>query len=204
MIQQDEGFTDLAFQSNDGRYAGDEALTPIFDVRPKINPTKSEEEGRPIYEDTVYVTIYSPGNKDSIPCRPVTEMDIARFKGPYDRFMETQSNDVVEGTMLDEWPAITRSQVEELRYMNIRTVEQLVAMSDANAQQVMGINQLQKQAKEYLEAHDKNDALIASLQARVEELEKGSEDPEEVKKPRRGRPPKTEKMSPEVSGKPEE
>jgi hypothetical protein len=78
----------------------------------------------------------------------------------------------VEGTLLEEWPAISRGQVEELKFLNIRTVEQLVGLSDANAQNIMGINGLKEKAKKYLEASEKEATAekFAELEAKYEAL----------------------------------
>lgn len=150
----------------------DNMLAVKFETRPVLNQLKSDEAGRPIYEDVVYITIAAPGNRDEV-VRPVTELDIQRFAEGYKRFQERQEQPQ-EGTPLEEWPAITRSQVEELKFLRIHTVEQLVGMADSNAQNVMGIRTLQDKARAFLEkAEDNkaNDKLVAELASRDSEIE---------------------------------
>jgi hypothetical protein len=137
------------------RRAGDERLVVQFFMRPRKNGKKSKEAGRPIFEDREYVRIMVPGNKDSIVCRPVSDMERNRFARQY-RDWQDRRNDAEqsEGTPLSEWPGITRSQCEELAYFKVYTVEQLAGLSDTNAQGMMGIALLREKAKAYLEASE--------------------------------------------------
>jgi hypothetical protein len=164
------GITDMAM--NNSRYHGDESLLVRFYTHPRKNLTKSEEENRPIFEDTTYIEIMQPGNKDSIIQRPATARDKQRFAQHFQRFEARVSDDQVEGTLLSEWPQVTRAQVEELRFLNIRTVEQLAVVSDSNAQNIMGIQMLKSKAQKYLEHADKEATAerFAELEAKYEAL----------------------------------
>ena len=196
MLQEAEaGLTNMAMSQQQGRYQGDEFLLVKFFIHARLNQTKTKKQGRPIYEDTVYVSIMQPGNKDSIVVRPATGMDKARFAEHWRKYQaRTDDNDeIVEGTPLKDWAGVTRAQCEELRYFNIRSVEQLAALSDANAQNIMGINMLKQRATKWLESSKENattDALAAA-NARIDELmamvEAGV--PHETPK-KRGRPKK--------------
>ena len=161
-------------QSNGNRFAGDSALAVRFYKHPRRNEEKSKEEGRPIFEEVDYIEIVQPGNKDSIVKRPVMEMDKERFADGYRRFLERQDQDVLEGTPLEEWPAVTRSQVEELRYVNIRTVEQLAAISDSNAQQFMGLKGLKTKAVKFIESA-RDEATAEALAEANEKMAKMQE-----------------------------
>ena len=183
MIESDFGTTAMAMQS--GRYVGDETLLVRFYSAPRKDITRSREEGRLIAVDVDYIEIMQPGNKDSIVRRPATDRDKDRFAEHYRKYKAREEQQAVEGTPLEEWPAITRSQCEELRFLNIRTVEQLAAVSDSNAQNVMGINGLKQKAKDFLESSNANDKLAA----RIAELEALLESKSEAPK-KRGRPKK--------------
>jgi hypothetical protein len=165
------GETDMAM--NNGRFHGDANLLVKFLMKPKINTAKSKEAGRPIYEEAPHIEIMQPGNKDSIIKRPASEMDKKRFAEHYRKFEAREDQESVEGTLLDEWAGITRSQCEELKYLNIRTVEQLSAVSDSNSQNIMGINHLKEKANRYLEetAGDATKEALADLQAKFDALE---------------------------------
>jgi hypothetical protein len=184
-MEADMSTTSAAFEGRAGRYTEDNTLLVKFFSHSKPNATKSAEEGRPIFVDTDYIQIMQPGNKDSIVIRPATEMDRARFPDHYRKYKARVDQVPTDGTPLAEWPQITRSQAEELRFQNVLTVEQLAGMSDANAQGVMGINSLKQKARDFLEGHDKSAELIEKLTARIDELEANQK-----KKP--GRKPKEE------------
>jgi len=171
--EADYGLTEQAHQGDQGRYAADEVLLVRFFNHPKLDQTKSAEMGRPIYKEVAYIQIMQPGNKDSIIQRPASEMDRARFPRHWRKYQENSDETLVEGTLLEQWPGINKAQVEELRYFNIRTVEQLVQMSDSNAQGMMGINMLKQKAKAFLEAATIESAAteIAARDARIKQLE---------------------------------
>lgn len=169
---------------NYGKAGEDEkGLLVKFYLRSTQNPAKSAEAGRPIFEEVEYVTIMVPGDRDNVIDRPIQESDVQRFRGAYMRFKqgaEIQS----PGTPLAAWPGITRAQVDELKYFNVETVEQLASMGDEPAQKFAGINELRRRAKAFLEASEDNakvekmeyelqqrDEKIALLEARLEQLE---------------------------------
>ena len=192
MLQESNyGETDLAM--NNGRYHGDETLLVKFYKHPRINTQKTADAGRPIFEETPYIQIMQPGNKDSIIIRPATKMDKSRFAGHFRKYEAREDQESVEGTLLDEWAGITRSQCEELKYLNIRTVEQLCAVSDSNAQGVMGIAYLKEKAKKYIDdtAGDATKEALADMQAKYDALiaKMSGENVVEVKPKRKRRNP---------------
>ena len=95
------------------RFAGDDKLYVRFYMKPRINIDKSTAANRPIYEDTEYVEIMSPGEKNSIIQRPAWEQDYQRFAKHYTLFKQGQKEQEV-GTPLKLAPFLTESQVEEL------------------------------------------------------------------------------------------
>ncbi len=163
----DYGATELAMQGVNARYAGDSKLLVQFHILPMVDDDRSKQEGRPMYRDVDHIRIMQPGNKESVIDRPVTEMDIARFRQQYDNW-KAGNKEILEGTPLEAVPWITRSQVEEMRYFNVRTVEQLADISDSNAQKFMGINVLRKQARTFLEQAKKT-AVSTKLQKQLDE-----------------------------------
>lgn len=186
--EADHGLTEMAMQGQQGRYAADNTLLVRFFKHPKLSSTRSAEEGRPIYEEVDYIQIMSPGNKDSIIQRPADDMDKNRFAEHYQKYKARGSDDeVLEGTRLEDWPGITRSQCEELKFFNIHTLEQIMATADSNAQNIMGFGLLKQKAEAYLTDADANAAkqaladqkreneelraLIAALNDRLDEQE---------------------------------
>ena len=147
--EADYGMTEMAIRGQQARYAGDKHLIVSFNVEPVQNSQKSTEEGRPVFDNVEHVRIMVPGNKDSIVHRPVTDEDKRRFSKQYEDW-KTRGEVSLEGTPLEMWPWITRAQVEEMKFFNVRTVEQLSDMPDVHAQKFMGINQLRRQARVWL------------------------------------------------------
>lgn len=181
---------DIAPQQTE-QAGGDASLLVKFVRDTMPDKAKTLEEGRPISKMVDFISIRVPGDKLSSIYRPVREKDKQRFPEHWRRYQARQDQDDVDGVLLEDWPGVTTAQVEELRYFNVRTLEQLVSMSDGNAQGMMGINGLKERARAYLEASETQaaaekalaaDKEIAELKAQVAELMKD--------KPKRGRPPK--------------
>lgn len=195
MLQHDDSaFTEMALQGSHGRYKNDDQLRVRFYMHPRKNEARTLAEGRPIFEDCPYVEIMQPGNKDSIIKRPATPMDKARFADRFRRFEAMQDQEAVEGTPLEQWPGITRAQCEEMKYLNIRTVEQLASVSDSNGQNILGIHALKAKATDYLETA-KGEATanaLADANAKIEKLESAMQElrASDDQPKKRGRPRK--------------
>jgi hypothetical protein len=202
MIEEAEmSLTNMAF-ARDGQYAGDENLLVRFFKQPYQNATRSEAEGRPIFEELDFIEIRFPGNKLSVIVEKVNAEHKKRFPDHWRRYAARDTEEVIDGTPLDQWPGVTRSQVEELRFLNVRSLEQLISMADNHSSRIMGINILKSKAKAYLEAAklqgeanalletkrqlDEQTELNKKLVARLDILEEIAE----VPKKRMGRPPK--------------
>ena len=140
----------MGVNNPNSRFAQDDGLFVTFHLHPVLNDEKSAQEGRPIYEDQEYVTIIIPGDKDNVVDRAVMQQDKDRFPRQYMAF-KANAAQPQEGTPLHEWPQISKSQIEELRFFNVHTVEALAAIPDSQAQKFMGINFLKQKARAYME-----------------------------------------------------
>lgn len=153
-----------------------------FYWHPKRNDEKSAEAGRPVFEDREYVEIIAAGNANNIIRRPVTDMDRRRFRASYEKFKQGD-NEQLLGTPLAEVTWISRSQVEELAYRKIRTVEQLAEVSDSVCTSLPGLYDLKRKAQAFVQKADaaapitelqrQNEALqsqLAAMQAQLDEL----------------------------------
>lgn len=109
-----------------GRLPGDQGLIVEFRSEPIESAVKSAEEGRPVYDDRVCISIDTPGDRlcriDTI----ATQAHFDRFPVEYDNFRKGEVNEV-HGTHLKMWPAITAGQIKGLSHMKIFTVEALAA-----------------------------------------------------------------------------
>jgi len=90
---------------------------------------KSEQEGRPVYEEVPFIKIMFPGNKTTSVYRRATDDDKQRFPKHWEVF-ERQGKQVVTGQPIEEWGPISKSMAATLKAMNIFTVEQLAGAPD--------------------------------------------------------------------------
>jgi hypothetical protein len=147
---------------------GDEKLAVQFNLHPLQSAEKSAAEGRPIFDDVEYVKIMTPGDRNDIIHRPATEADKRRFPKQYAAFKSGHTDHSASGTPLKAWPAVTASQVEELKYFHVHTVEQLANLSDTNAKSIGPIIALRQQARDYIEKA-KGNAVEVKLRKELDE-----------------------------------
>jgi hypothetical protein len=112
-------------------------LVVFFHKKAKKNNFKSEQEGRPIFDDVVYIKKMVPGDSLSIIDRPMYESDKNEFPLQWAHFQNRQSDDqMISGTPLIEWPILTTAQAEELRGLKFYTVENIANASDSQLQRI--------------------------------------------------------------------
>jgi hypothetical protein len=158
---------------DESRFAGDSKLYVEFSRRPRLQPGKSREEGRAIYEEVNYVRIYVPGDKGSVVERPVTEQDAYRFADRYAKWQAGQA-EAVTGTPLSSLPTMSPSKVEEYKYFKIVTVEQLAEANDNLGAKFMSFNQDKQRAKAFMEVAKNNapiEAMNVELAKRDEQID---------------------------------
>lgn len=152
----------------------DDALAVEFYDRPVQNNFRSSKEGRPIFEDVVYVRINVPGLKDMQVDRPALDEHQRRFPRQWQHYVNKTKGDAREvGTPISEWPQLTRSQAEEFRSLKFFTIEAVAGASDAAIMNIgmiggMSPHMLREKARAFLDAA-KNTALP---QHQAEELAK--------------------------------
>lgn len=147
-----------------GREAeADKNLLVRFFIKEREDKAASQAQGRPIFRETEYVEIRVPGKRDAQACRPATERDKQRFPRHYDMF-KRRVEVPAEGTPLSEWPQITRSTIEQLSFLHIKTVEQLANANDTDLGTMHGGISLKQRAAEFLKYADKT-KLIAEKEA---------------------------------------
>lgn len=122
----------------------------------------------PRYVETI--TIIIAGDKHAIVERRVKPSDKIQFAKQYAAFKK-QEEYVKDGTPLETWPMISRTQLYELKSQNIFTVEDVANLSDAQLPALgLGARNLQKYAKAFLETSEKGKAS-SQLIAEKERLE---------------------------------
>lgn len=119
-----------------------------------LEAVKDEEAttqaGRPIFQDKEYIKIIPVGDKNTVVCEPVTDEFRFRWPQQYAAF-KAQQHQPQEGTPLEQWPPLTKSQVMTFKAANVHTVEQLVNVSDVNLANLgMGARDIREKAIAYL------------------------------------------------------
>ncbi len=142
--------TELANQDPNNRFHSDAHLLVQFYEGSRHNRIASAEAGRPMYDDHPYIRIMVPGNRSNVVDRPVREADKRRFKQYWDAWTAGRQNEE-SGTPLSAWPAMSKAQIEELGFFNIRTVEQLANINDAELQKFSGLLVLKQKAKAFMD-----------------------------------------------------
>lgn len=169
---------------DESRFVGDERLFVQFYRKPVLQPGLSRDAGRAIYKETDFVRIMVPGDKLSMIDRPVDEIDKRRFADRYAKWLAGAGN-AVEGTPLASLPRMTPAKIEEYKFFNIHTVEQLSEAPDNVGQKFLGFNEDKRSAKTFLEIAKGNapiekmneelktrDAKIEELQSQIDALTK--------------------------------
>lgn len=148
----------------------DAQLLVRFFMKSKQNNAASAEQGRPIFKEVEYCEIRVRGNRDPQACRPATYADKQRFPRHYDAFLKRVELPE-EGTPLAEWPQISRSQVEELSFVNIKTVEQLVEVADTHISKVQGGYALKQKATDWIKNANDNAKLAKTNREQAQQIE---------------------------------
>lgn len=129
---------------------GDERLFVQFYLGSIKNDEKSDAAGHPVFDAVPFVKILVPGDKNTMIDTIADATYKRRFAKLWSNFQQSLSQDL-SGFPLRDWPAITRSQAEELNHMNVYTVEQLATLADVYGAKIMGYNDLKRKAQAYLE-----------------------------------------------------
>ena len=156
---------DVAEFSQESRYKSDENLFVRFFNEDVEDKEASAKAGRPIYKTREMCGIRVPG-KQHENCY-VARRYIARFPKHYQAF-KARENTPEEGTPLSEWPQMASTQVKELAFFNIKTVEQLANVTDNIIGNFQGGVTLKRKAQEFLAAAE-NGVNAAALEKELAE-----------------------------------
>lgn len=139
-------------------------------VRFFIHPTEiGIVDGLMKYKDVEMCEIIVPGNQTNRPVKKVNDIIKRRFGQQYRKWKESgHSEAMLEGTVLTEITWLTRSQVAELAYVHVRTLEQLAVLGDDVCARMPGLYDLKKKAAAFIKKA-KNAAPILDLQKQLDE-----------------------------------
>jgi hypothetical protein len=150
---------------------GAERNYPRFFVDSVQDQLASANAGRPIFRDEERVEIIMPGNPYTRPVQRVTDTHREKWPKEYAAFKAGLELSA-EGTPLEEWPRLKRSQVLELKALGFQTVEHVARMDDQATQRVgIGGAQLRELAKAFLDdaAHAAEVERLADANTRKDE-----------------------------------
>ena len=153
---------------------GDDLLGVVFYSRTVEDVTRSAAEGHRVFKTRDYVKIMTPGDRHNTIDRPVQRTgflptdDIERFPKQWARYQNKQDQSEHEGTPLMLWTVMPTPLAEELKHLNIFTVEQLANLADTHASKIRGGPTWKQKAAEFVKAL-KDTALVGKLQVALAE-----------------------------------
>jgi hypothetical protein len=153
-------------------YASDHKLFVSFYTKPVLNPLKSTEAGRQVFDEVDYIRIVTPGSLLSIIDTPVDAGNyMQRFGDKYAKWKAGQK-ELFSGTPLDAFPWLIGkvALVAELKALGIQTVEQLATLPDSAMHNMMGGIELRKRAAEWLDQTTGTDAQITKMSKENDDL----------------------------------
>lgn len=105
----------------------------MFFIKAVKNHLRTQDEGRPVYENKEYIRIFKPGG--DIVERKVSDVDRGLYSDLYAKFKE-QKEQIPDGYPISQWPALDMAEVCVLRDLGYHTVEQLAALTDDETKKI--------------------------------------------------------------------
>lgn len=134
---------------------------PRFFVDTVPDELATAAAGRPIGKEVERVQILLPANRYLAPVHNVTDEHRQRWPREYEAFKKGIEI-AADGTPLEQWNILTKSQVYELKGIHLRTVEDVARMPDSAMQQLPFGQRLREAAAAYLD-----DAASSALSTRL-------------------------------------
>lgn len=160
---------------NDSRWKNDDKLLVKFSRRAVLNPHKSTQAQRQIFDEVDFITIWTPGSQLTVIDTPVKDgFYLKRFGKRYEDW-KAGIDVAMNGTPLDAFPFLFNKigLVAELKAMHILTVEQLANLPDGSMHGIMGGYELRAKAQEWLNttAGEADKAEKEALKKQLAELQ---------------------------------
>lgn len=120
-----------------------------------IKTDKIDENGVPVYDNVLYCEIRIKDNRD-IYDQPATEEKIRLYPNEYAFYLKNKENKK-EGTPIELFAFLDRSQVDNLKERGVDTLEELAAMEEDKAK-LLAVSDEYHIAKRFLEMANNNQA----------------------------------------------
>lgn len=159
-----------------------------FETRPIEDRTATIESGHFTYKDVIFAIVTPAGSRDRIEkvaeewLKDLEEAVrqerfpaewLSLYRQRYNAWLETRSVPE-DGASIQNWPALSPGQVKTLLDINIRTVEEVAAMTEeAMARIGMGSRALKAKAQAYLDTSSGTGKVaeeLASMRQQLNEL----------------------------------
>lgn len=151
----------------------DGVLVEIYEKAVK-DEQASEKSDVPIYKTIPYIKKKIPNSRD-VYDQPMKASDRTKYPELLRQF-EAGEEAPLEGTPIDQWPALDVSQVETLKAASILTVQSLAALPESGMHRLpAGYTKLKQKAEKWLNQGQEVQELReqnAKLLKRIEALEK--------------------------------
>lgn len=161
-------------------------IYPRFYKKAVRNEGKTLETGYPQFDEREFVEITIAGDNKTQIDKPVSDRERQRWPTVYKAFVE-EGKQIIEGFPIEQWPLLSLGQVEKLKFISVRTVEQLAGLDDNGLSAYgPGGRDLQNQAKAFIDkATDSKDySKLASendsMKADIEMLKKQLSDKDKL------------------------
>lgn len=151
---------------------------PEFSIEAVQNKSKSEEEGRPIFDQREVVKIITPGQRDN--CVLLADEIIVGTRPPMsakelwpDHYAAFKRGEMraVTGTPLEHWPPLTKARVAELKAAGLFSVEEYAEVPDNIIGKLgMGARGERDQARAFIDSA-KGSAQVTAMAAKIEQLQ---------------------------------
>lgn len=146
-----------------------EERAELLDAAHKFDEATAERAKKlpdtPIMRKIDFVTIRVPGDKTFYVHRPVWAADKIRFRAKYEAF-KNSTGEPFEGTPIDILPEIKPSQVADLKYVGVTTIEQLAKVADSSPMMgMMGGNGLKQRAAAWVAKNRKTSVVTQTNEA---------------------------------------
>jgi hypothetical protein len=175
MLDNVNEFGEVDFQR--GRFANDAGVHARFYTVMVRSEEESAKAGRPIHVEKEFLEIIAAGNANNIIRRKASEEDRMRFARQYAIFSRDKSatGEQLIGTPLVEVPWLTKSQIHELAYLHVHTLEQLAGMDDNTCSKAAGMYDVRSKARTAIEASAKA-APMTEMALQMEQMKAQLED----------------------------
>lgn len=157
------------FEKAAGNLVGEEGVTARFYDR-VVKTKEIADNGMPKFKSVCFCEIRIKDNISEIYDQPATEDKIKRFPAEYARY-QLAKKQVEEGTPLEQFAFLDRAEIESLKIHGIFTVEVLAELPPEKVG-LLGLEQEQKAAQEFLRSAKGNRALRAWQQKEEKYLAK--------------------------------